>query len=299
MIQTWVLISILAAIIQSARTALQKHLTKNLSTLSITYIRSLFSLPCTICVLVILYLNKINLPNFDHIFIFYCALAGIAQIGGTALLLSIFSKRNFAIGITYTKTEAIQTAIFSILFFSETIGLGSFLAISISFIGIVLISLDKEHLKAKSFFKAFFHKTAAKGIASGTIFTFAGLFIREATLKLDSTLLMNASFALFTMLIIQLIVLISWIALRNKKELTSFLPHLKTSFSIGLFSCIASILWFSAFALTKVAFVKTVGQIEIIFSLFLAYKLFKEQITKTEILGIFLILTSILLIINF
>jgi drug/metabolite transporter (DMT)-like permease len=71
----------------------------------------------------------------------------------------------------------------------------------------------------------------------------------------------------------------------------------KRSILVGITSAIGSIAWFTAFALTQAAYVKTVGQIELLFSIFVTQKIFKEGISRIEIISILFIVSSIVLLI--
>ena len=66
---------------------------------------------------------------------------------------------------------------------------------------------------------------------------------------------------------------------------------------MGVTSAIGSIAWFTAFALTQAAYVKTVGQVELLFSILVTQRIFKEGISRTEIFSIFLIIASIVILI--
>ena len=65
----------------------------------------------------------------------------LAQIIATALLVYIFSFRNFAVGTTFSKTETIQTAVFGMVVLGETISLPATFAILISLVGVMMISV--------------------------------------------------------------------------------------------------------------------------------------------------------------
>ena len=73
--------------------------------------------------------------------------------------------------------------------------------------------------------------------------------------------------------------------------------NLKIMSLIGLTSIIGSIGWFTAFTLTNVAYVKTVGQIELLFSILITHKIFKEKFNRMEIIGGLLVIFSILILV--
>ena len=70
----------------------------------------------------------------------YCLFAGLFQIIGTILLVSLFSHRNFAVSTAYTKTEAIQVAIFGAIFFQAYLNILSSIAVVLGMLGVSLVS---------------------------------------------------------------------------------------------------------------------------------------------------------------
>ena len=81
----WIPITIFAAFVQNIRSAAQKHLTAELSTISVTMVRFLFGLPFGL--LYLWFLNTCRTETFPEIsleFIAYSATAGAGQIIGTA-----------------------------------------------------------------------------------------------------------------------------------------------------------------------------------------------------------------------
>src|SRR3546814_58859 len=120
--ELWVPITIFAAFCQNLRSALQKHLKGQLSTSGATFSRFVYAVPFAW-----LYLTAVAqatgdaLPDPHRTFAAYVAVGGMAQIAATALLVHLFSFRNFTVGTTYSKTETIQTALFGAVIIGDTI----------------------------------------------------------------------------------------------------------------------------------------------------------------------------------
>lgn len=105
--ELWVAITVAAVILQTVRTGLQKHLKTELTTSAITFVRFLFGLPIAAIYLAsLIWLSDEAVPPLTASFVGLTFVAGIGQIVGTFLLVYLFSFRNFAVGTTYTKTEA-------------------------------------------------------------------------------------------------------------------------------------------------------------------------------------------------
>lgn len=295
---TWIVASILAAFFQTIRTGLQRHLKQHLPTSAINWIRYSFGLPFIIVYVWALLASGYTIPDPGEYFLFYCLGAAIAQILGTGFLITLFSYRNFAVGTTYAKTESLQTAFLGVLLFGEAVSFGGLVAIIVGVIGILLISLVEEKITILSLIRAMISKTALIGLAAGAAFSFSGLFIRQATLDLDGSYIINAASTLLVVMVMQIVLLGIWMFIRNRNIVREILQHWKAASLVGLTSTLGSIGWFTAFALTNAAYVKTVGQVELLFALFLSHHFFKEHINKKEIAGMVLVVGSIILLIS-
>ena len=295
----WVFITMFAATMQTTRTSLQKSLKENLTSEAITWIRYSFGLPIVIFYITILNTSGLTIPKLNEIFIVYCIGAGIFQIAGTMLLVSLFSHRNFAVSTAYAKTEAIQAAIIGALLFREYVNFFSSIAIVIGVFGVILISISEGSVSLKSLLISLKQKSTLIGICCGTTFALDALLIREAILVLESeSPIMKAAFTLTSISTINLLVLGLWIFYKNRSEFKNIIACWKISAFVGLTSAFGSIGWFTAFALTQVAHVKTIGQIELLLSILIAQKIFKEGLNKNEIIAIMAVTCGILLLIK-
>lgn len=292
----WIPITIFAALMQSIRTALQKRLTAYLPTDIITWIRYGFGLPFAILYLVLLTHND-TIPLLSLTFISYCFLAGIMQIIATVLLITLFSYGNFAVGTTYTKTEVLQTVLIGALLFGEHISLLALIIIIIGFMGVLLLSLEGNTQRWLSILKNFKQKQAVIGLLSGTCFGFTAFFIREASHSLGGDAhFINAATTMVVTIALQTIILGVWIIAKHRQLIHLIKPHLPASLLIGLTSMLGSFGWYTAVTLANPAYVRSVGQIELLFCLLITHYIFKEHVKKTQLVGIAIILTSIILL---
>lgn len=98
-LEPWVWWTLLAASMQSVRTAGQKYLTTEISPLAATMVRYLFGLPFALA-----YLTMVSggdaalLPALNLTFLLSGVIAGVLQIVATVLLIHLFTFRNFAVG---------------------------------------------------------------------------------------------------------------------------------------------------------------------------------------------------------
>jgi len=281
------------------RVALQKNLNQKLSSTATTAVRYIFGLPFILAYFIYLKSLGYQISFINNHFLFLCFVAGFFQIVATILLVKIFSYRNFAIGITYSNTEALQTIILGFFLFAETVAFIGIIAIIIGTLGILIISLTENKLNFPNLFSSITSKSAIMGLSSGATFAICALSIREASLSLEgSNFMIISATTLITTLTMQIFMMLIYLAFRQKHELRKITKNLKLSLLVGLTSAIGSIGWFSAMTLQKAAYIKTVGQIQLIFALFISKKLYKEKQNPKELIGIALIALSILVLIN-
>jgi drug/metabolite transporter (DMT)-like permease len=66
---------------------------------------------------------------------------------------------------------------------------------------------------------------------------------------------------------------------------------------VGTLSACGSACWFSAFALAPVALVRSLGQVEMVFTLLFSRFYLKEQIRRADIVGLLLVVLGVALIV--
>ncbi len=184
----WVYLTLLAASLQVIRNSLQKKLKEDLDDVSITWSRFLFSLPVILCLLLVIFpKHQSEILHFDVKFVIFCLLASITQIIGTVLLVKLFSYRNFLVGISYMKTETLQTAIIGTLFFSEIVSLAGTIAILIGTTGLIFLSPFAQN-KSSKIIRILFDKSAIIGLSCGFFYSLSALFIKKALITLKRPL---------------------------------------------------------------------------------------------------------------
>ena len=295
MFEIWIPITIFAAFSQNLRSIYQKKLQKNISNISSTYTRFLFGLPFVFIYFLFLY-NYSNttflVSNINLQFIFYCLIGGISQIIATFLLLKIFMTNNFSVATAYSKTEPIQAAFFGFILLSDPISFIGFIGIVIGLIGIMITSIKKVNLTIN-----FFNLSVFYGLLSGSLFGLAAVLFRGASHSLFSIdYILTSSFTLLIAIGIQTLILTIYILIKDIKQFYLLYLNWKDSLIVGFFGAFASIGWFYAMSVQNVAYVRALGQIELIFTILASIFYFKEKIIKTEILGILITLTGILII---
>lgn len=298
MIELWIPVTVLAATIQAARTTVQKHLKGTLRTNSITFARYFYGLPFVLLYLaVVAGLSGAVLPAPNPVFLAGCFMAGVSQIVATSLMIHLFSYRNFAVGTTYTKTDVVQTAILGIVLFGEPIGPLALVGIVVSLIGVVVISTGRGQTGLAGVLAGWSERTALIGLAAGTGFAFAALFLRWGSLSLDAGFAIRGAMTLAYMTAMQLVMLGAYIVLRERAEIVPILKSWRASGLVGVLSAAGSAAWFTALTLQVAAYVRAVGQVELIFSLLISYLFFRERSSAAELIGMAIIVAGIVLLV--
>jgi drug/metabolite transporter (DMT)-like permease len=294
--ETWILITVSAAFLQNIRSSLQKHLKNVMGTSGATFVRFGFGIPFALFFLAIfMYLGDHSFPEFNQDFFFWVVIAAVAQILAQALLVHMFSYRNFAVGTAYSRTEPLQAALFGLLFLSEKASSAVLSAIAISMFGVMLISVARTDITPKSIFTSLYSRTALIGLSSGAIFGVAAVAYRAASLSLNGpNFIIQAAITLSIAIILQSVIMIVWIYWRDRAEIARIKAAWKTGLLVGLVGASASFGWFMAMTLQQAALVKAVAQIEMIFTFISSVFIFKEQINRIEVIGCLLIISGII-----
>ncbi len=292
---SWIIFTILATILQTFRTLEQKTLNKKLDLLTVSWSR--FILPFPIALGFVLYTFSL----VDHKFIFLCAFTGFFQIAGNLFFLKTIQSKNLGVGIAFYKTEILQSLFLGVIFFNQSVSLIGFFAIVITSIGMIMMS----NLKLKNF-RDNIDKAAICGALSGLCFSFSAFGI-----KFSAQSLINYGYSDFNA---ATIVLMWVICFQNiyfgivKSAQNRFVCDIKNLFAAentatilktGMFSILASLCWFSAYAIGNVVYVKAVGQTELILGVLISCWHLKEKQKASELTGIALTSLGILTLILF
>lgn len=298
--EAWIPITIAAAFLQNLRSALQKHLKGELNTSGAAFCRFVYAVPFALLLLWFLGEGGYGLPwpTPNARFAGFIALAGTTQIIGTSLLVHIFSLRNFTAGTTYSKTETVQTAIFGLVILGEAVSRAAALAIGISLFGVMLMSVARDRMSLRNLLLGLGSRAALIGILSGTFFGLSAVGVRAASLSLEGEVgvLMRSAFTVVCMVVFQTTVMAIWIRVREPGELTRVARSWRAGSLVGLAGMLGSLGWFAAMTLENAAYVRALGQVELVFTFIASYFFFRERSTAIEATGIVLVVAGILIL---
>ena len=292
--EPWIIFTLLAVIMQSVRTAAQKQITQEISVQSATLVRFLFGIKFAALYffLTMWIFQPINF-ELNIKFIISGALASVSQVLATVFLIKALTLKNFAVGTALAKTEALLTAVLGSIFFSAYLNPMGYLSILFGVCGLLIASNWDVTLKDLSD-----NQSIRYGFGAGLGFALASLWIRDASLSLEIPGIVSAAAVLLYMVILQSLICLVWISVKEPEQFMLIQKNLKSSLFIGFTGVLGSIGWFTAMSLQNAALVKTLGQIEFIASLLITYLYFNEKISTREYLGIAFIAFSLLLLIG-
>lgn len=305
----WVLISLAAGTMQTARNGLARSLSGVLPASLLSWSRFAFNLPFSTALIAVLYLFTTDGPPALSLRFFWLALVGgIGQLLGNVTLITSFKLATFAQAIVVHKTEVALAAVAGFLFFDQGPSLLAWLGIVVSAVGVAWIGQASAAARvtgSKVAWREVLRANRGTGLAllSAILLVVAGFGIYRATVELerlnptvDGTFGLAAT-TLFHVTWIEVAILTVWLLLREREALGAVPVHIGRLSAIGFTSFAGSLGWFWAFSLSFVAFVKAVGQIESVLSVLLAIYVWKEQNTRDQLPGIALTVAGIFLIV--
>lgn len=298
--ETWVIATILAAGFQTMRFMLQKQISMGeLSTAGATFARFVYSAPL-VMLLVAVYLGMqgLALPAFSGLFWAYALSGGLAQILATVCVVALFRQRNFAVGITFKNTEVVLTAFAGLLLLGEAVTPAGLAAILLGLIGVLVLSGTPG--LTGNWWRRLVSRAAGLGLLAGALFAVSGVTYRGASLELASDdPFLRAMVTLAAVTASQTIAMTLWLRWREPGQIGTVIGVWRRAVWIGLTSMAGSLCWFTAFTLQNAAYVKAVGQVELIFSIAASILFFNEKFTRREGIGIALLSASVLLLVLF
>ena len=283
----------MAAFMQAWRNAFQKQLSTTVDIYGVTLARFIFALPLALLYISCLYHFQpvTDSVHFNLRFAIYVLIAALSQIAATALMVQLFKQKNYAIGVGLAKSEAVLAAIIAVVFLSDHLSLLGWFGVAVGGFAVFLMSKGPG-------FSGFSVQTLCIGIGSGLCFAITSLLVREASLELDNLpFIHRAAWVLLMVIGTQCFLLLMYLGIFRRATLWAMWQRIGLTFRVSLCSFLASLGWFSAMSMQSVPIVKTLGQVEIIFSMLISAYFFKEKLARAEHLGIVLVVIAAFLVI--
>ncbi len=304
----WIPIVIGAALAQTIRNAAQRTLTAEVGTLPATLVRFLYGLPFAVVWLLVVThalgdaVAAHPWPPFSARYFAWASVGAISQLAATALLLLAMKERNFIVAVAYSKTEVLQVALFATLFLHELPGWLTALAMLTATAGVMLLSMPNATTKTTARDGAalaapWVNKAVWYGVGSGACFALANVGFRGASLTLPglSPWLIGAWTVVWAQTL-QSLLLGSYLAAREPGSLVSIARAWRLSTVAGTMGALASIGWATATAMHSVAEIRTLGLVEVLFAYLVSHRLFKEKLTRKELIGLALVTAGLVVV---
>jgi len=294
----WLPATLLAGALQAWRTAVQRRMSRTLSVNAAGLVRYLYGLPVALAMMLAyqFLIAPAAFPALGRWFVLFCAAGGLAQIVATNLLLMAFGERNFVVGTAYSKTEAVQSAILSVVLLGDHLTILTWLGIGFGVVGVMILSTGGKKMSPAGLIRALGQPAARYGIASGFVFALTTIAIRGATMEVATPDHIRAALiVLAATVMVQTIMQGGYLVWRERDQVAKVFAEWRTAAQVGLMSSVASACWFTGFASAPVALVRIVGQIEVAFTMAFAHFYLGEKTAKSEVAGLLLIAIGVVL----
>ena len=292
----WIPITLAAATFQILRTSRQHELRTVLSPGAAGFVRYLYGAPFAWALATIWFLAlPHDLPDIPGRFWPLVTAAGLAQIVATVALLRSFRERDFAVGTVYSKTEVLAVAIAGAIGLGEPLALPGWLGALLVMVGVAWLAAGGSPMRL---LRRAGDPAALMGLAAGTFFAIASVFIRAASNSMDEQLpaFGRALVTLTVMLTIQTVLNTAGFAMTDPGALPRALRAWRPAVYVGLFSLLGSMGWAWAMTLENAAKVRTLGQIELLIAFGIAHVRLGERHTRDDHTASVLVLAGVVIV---
>ena len=301
----WIVFTLFAAGSQVARNAMQRGLTGTLGTTGATHVRFLYGLPFAAVFLLMTWaVTDAPAVQYSWRFVMWLILGAMTQIVATALMLSAMQSKSFVVTTAAIKTEPVQVAVFGAALLGERIGNIGIFAVLIATVGVVMMSWPGKNNDASDTENNSSWWPILVGVASGGMFALSSVGFRGAILALggdtpdEIPFYVRATTTLACGLLLQTVVLSTYLALRSPEVLRAIFREWKPAMLAGLAGAVASQFWFLAFSIETVSKVRTLALVEVLFAQIISRKIFSQKSSSFETIGIVLIVIGVIALLN-
>ncbi len=299
----WILIAICAASFQTSRNVLARGIVREVSPALNTWARFAFNLPLSALVLLLISLWQGSLRTPAG-FYAWCFGTAAAQLLGNVALVSAFRRSSFAESIVLHKLEVVFAALIGVFFFAEVPSPKGWVGVLICGVGVLLVNLGRD--QGLSGWRRAFHFDlgALQAMSSGILLVLTSFFLKEATAVLveANPQVGEGRFqatvnTLFHTVWMQVALATTYLVAVTPGQLARIRRHWRRMALIGAVGFSGSICWFWAYSLALVAYVKAVGQVELLYSVLISVFFFREQDVLRKLPGMALVVAGILMVI--
>lgn len=280
-----------AAGAQVLRNGAQASLTHSIGTLGATQVRFVFGLPFALLFLAgAVLLQGTQIPRPDAVVLGWSAMGALCQVAGTALMLAVMRRRAFSVAYAYIKTEPVLVAVMGFVLLGDRLVPLGWAAVGVVTFGVLIASTKAGEWRAL----LSEGRMIAAGVTAGGLFGLSAIAFRGGISALgQGDFILRSLTVLAISLTIQASVLGVWLALRDREAFIGSLRVWRTSLGAGFLGAFASACWFTAFALTPAANVRTLGLIEMPIAAMLAGRLTGKAAQRREVVGLAIVMAGV------
>lgn len=299
----WVLLSLLAGSLQVWRNASLRALGRSVPHLLSTWARFTFLLPFVGTVLLVTALVW-PWPQLGPGFWGWTAACALFQSTANLCLAAAFRSVPFSRVVVLHKLEVAMAPFAGALWFHEVPSQLAVVGILLCVCGaIALNAAARPGAPLRSLWRL--DRGSSWALGSAVSVVLASYFLKQGTLAFvaDNAALpdgrshfLAAVHALVHASWLQSLVLLLWIRLRSPQQFRFLRTHLRGMLRLGAASAACSMCWFWAYSLQLVAYVKALGQIEVVVAALFSHFLLKERGVLRLLPAIGLVLAGILLV---
>lgn len=270
----WVLLAAAAAPLQVARNAFQRGMIGEAGPWGATLVRFLFGLPFSLVLLAIaILLTPDARPSPGLWFLVTVGAGGLAQIGATACLLVAMQKAGFAVATFLQQAALPFGALLGWAVFGDAMRPLQWAGVGVTCAGLFVLSWPRDGLRSMD-------SGALLGLAAAAFFAISMNGYRQAGLALEPRHPVFAGIgAVVAAQAIQSSILGGILAVLQPAALRAVFASWRSSLGAGACGAGASVLWFSALAMSPPGPVRAIGVIEAPIAALAGRTLFRERVT--------------------
>lgn len=294
---TWVLIASLAAVFQTYRSAIQKKMRGEYSSLTVTMTRYSHGLPL-ISGFFLLAWHQTGFVGFIHSVEFwsYAVLMAIMQGVSTVLAIELLERRALATTAALLKVETIFSLLIGHFFLNDRASFLGALGVVVGLIGGLLL-MDLRRKPGESLDINETVISGSLGLVSALGFAICSLSVRGALLaQPDMRIWEKTTVLLWLTSVAQAIFIGIFLLKTHRHELVKIIRNPREPFYVGILGLCGSYMWFVAFALANAAYVKTVAQADVILSILVGKQFFNESHSWRELGSMLLVIIAAILV---
>jgi drug/metabolite transporter (DMT)-like permease len=288
----WIPATIIASVFQVGRNALQRGVMTAAGPWGATLVRFLFGLPFSLLfTMVALLVVPDARPSFRTAFWLSATAGAISQVLATAALLGAMHRAGFAIATALQQSSLPLAALVGLIVYHDHLSGIAWTGVAATTAGLVVLTWPSRMTPQPRMLSG-----AIFGLVSGLFFGFSLNAFRHAALAMDAAHPVFA--AIVSVSIVQAMqagALTLVLLIGDPLALRAVLRNWRPSLGAGLCGACASTGWFVALVLSPAAPVRALGVIEAPIAAIAGHRLFRETLSRKQMMAVLAVIGGILL----